>query len=100
MLMAFVPVVGTVPVSAGASLYLFFNGHIGWGIVMSVGAILATISDNIVRPWVLKGASQLHPMLALISAFGAIQLLGPTGIFLGPVIAAVFVAFLKIAFTN
>jgi predicted PurR-regulated permease PerM len=44
----------------------------------------------------MKENAQMHPFLALVSVFGAIHLLGPTGIFLGPIIAAVFVSFLKI----
>jgi predicted PurR-regulated permease PerM len=63
---------------------------------MTVAAVFISTSDNFIRPWVMKGQSEMHPMLALVSAFGAVQLLGATGIFLGPIIAAVFVSFLNI----
>jgi len=91
-----VPVVGSAPIWIGAVLYLFLSGKIAMSIVMLVGGILISTSDNIVRPLIMKGHSEMHPLLALVSVFGAVNLLGPTGIFLGPVIAAVFVSFLKI----
>jgi predicted PurR-regulated permease PerM len=62
---------------------------------MLCGGVLVATSDNVVRPWILKGHSEMHPLLALVSVFGAVNLVGATGIFLGPVIAAVFVSFLK-----
>ncbi len=96
VVMGMVPIVGTAPITLGAIVYLFFNDEPGNGIVMIAGAVLIGTCDNIIRTWVLKGQSEMHPLLALVSAFGAVNLFGPTGIFLGPIIAAVFVSFLKI----
>ncbi len=91
-----VPVVGAAPVWIGAAIYLFVQGSTGAGVVMILGGVLISTSDNIVRPLILKGHSQMHPLLALVSVFGAVNLFGAPGIFLGPIIAAVFVSFLKI----
>jgi len=95
-IMGLVPVVGSAPIWLGATVYLFLSHNTPMSIVMLVGGILSSASDNVVRPMVMKGHSEMHPLLALVSVFGAVNLLGPTGIFLGPVIAAVFVSFLKI----
>jgi predicted PurR-regulated permease PerM len=91
-----VPIVGAAPVWIGATIYLFVQGSSGYGIVMLIGGVLISTSDNIVRPLILRGHSQMHPLLALVSVFGAVNLVGAPGIFLGPIIAAVFVSFLKI----
>ncbi len=91
-----VPIVGSSPVWIGATIYLFAKGSTGFGIVMLVGGLIIATSDNIVRPIILRGHSQMHPLLGLVSVFGAVNLLGAPGIFLGPIIAAVFVSFLKI----
>jgi predicted PurR-regulated permease PerM len=96
ILMGMVPVVGSAPIWIGATLYLFLNGAPVRGVVMLLGGVAVSTSDNVVRPWILKGHSEMHPLLALVSVFGAVSLFGATGIFLGPVIAAVFVSFLKI----
>ncbi len=93
--LAMVPLFGSTPITIGACVYLFLKGKIGLGIVMSIGAFIIGVSDNIIRSMVMKGASEMHPLLALVSVFGAIHLLGAPGIFLGPIIAAVFVSFLK-----
>ncbi len=95
-----VPLVGSAPIWICAAIYL---GTIqSWGLmaVMIAGGVLISTVDNFIRPWVMKGQSEMHPLLALVSVFGAINLFGPMGIFLGPVIAAVFVSFLKILATE
>lgn len=94
--MGMVPVVGTGPVWIGAVVYLFATGSPVAGVVMILGGVLISLSDNIVRTLIMKGSSDMHPFLALVSVFGAVNLIGAAGIFLGPIIAAVFVAFLKI----
>lgn len=94
--MGMVPVVGNAPITIGGTIYLFLTGHTAMGFVMVAAIVVIGAADNVVRPLVMKGQSEMHPLLALLSAFGATHLLGPTGIFLGPVIAAVFVSFLRI----
>ena len=55
---------------------------------MAVAAVIIGVSDNIARPWVQSARGGLHPLLVLVSIFGGLQTLGPAGVFLGPVIAA------------
>jgi predicted PurR-regulated permease PerM len=90
------PLVGSAPLWIGATLYHGLNGNWGNFTVMLVGGLMIVTIDNIIRPLIMKDHAQMHPMLALISVLGAVNLMGATGIFLGPIIAAVFVSFLKI----
>jgi len=94
ILFGIIPIVGTAPVWIGTAIYLFAQKGLAFGIIMVCVGILISSTDNFIRPWVMKGHSEMHPLLALVSVFGAISLVGPMGIFLGPIIAAVFVAFL------
>ena len=55
-----------------------------------------TISDNIVRPYVLKGGAELHPLVGFVAAFGALDAIGFYGVFIGPVVAGLFFALLPI----
>lgn len=96
VVMGMMPIVGSAPVWITATIYLYFADSMVMGTVMLVGGILISVSDNVVRPLIMKGHSEMHPLLALVSVFGAINLFGATGIFLGPIIAAVFVSFLNI----
>ena len=95
VVLAMVPLFGSTPIGIGAIIYLFANGRPVAGVVMIVGAVVIGLSDNVIRSLVMKGSSQMHPLLALVSVFGAINLFGAPGIFLGPIIAAVFVSFLR-----
>jgi predicted PurR-regulated permease PerM len=51
--------------------------------------------DNFVKPWVLHGQANLHPLLALLSVIGGVQALGPIGILVGPMIVAFLQALLN-----
>ncbi len=95
-IMGMVPVVGSAPIWVGAVLYLFFSNEVLMATIMLIGGLLITSTDNVVRTLVMKGQSAMHPLLGLVSVFGAVNLFGPMGIFLGPIIAAVFISFLKI----
>ena len=48
------------------------------------------LSDNVVRPYVLKGGSEMHPLIGFVSAFGALATIGFYGLFIGPVVAGFF----------
>jgi len=90
-LLSFIPLVGTTPVTVGSMIYLFVTGHIGSGIGMAVSAVVIGLSDNVVRPWAQSSSTRMHPLIALLGIFGGLELFGPVGVFLGPVIAAMAV---------
>ena len=90
-LLSMLPLLGTTPVTLGAAIYLLMVGRFGAAIGMVVAAFLVGVSDNIVRPWVQSSQGRMHPLLALISIFGGLQVFGFSGIFIGPVVAAMAV---------
>jgi predicted PurR-regulated permease PerM len=51
--------------------------------------LVISTSDNIIKPYILHGQSNLHPLLALVSVLGGVVALGPIGVFVGPM-AVVF----------
>jgi predicted PurR-regulated permease PerM len=97
MLFAMVPFVGAAAVWAPCSLYLLLVQHeLGWAIFLAVwGAVVVSMSDNIVKPLILHGQSNLHPLLALLSVIGGVQALGPIGIFVGPMVVSFLQAVLN-----
>jgi len=86
--LSFIPLFGTAPVTAGATLYLFATGHPVSGTVMGVAGILIGLSDNIVRPWAQGSQDSMHPLVALLAIFGGLEVFGFAGVFVGPVVAA------------
>jgi predicted PurR-regulated permease PerM len=93
---SFLPVVGTAPVTLGLTAYSFIVGNVFAGIVFLVFVALVGIADNIVRPYVMKGGGEIHPLVAFVAAFGALESLGFYGLFIGPVLAGFFFTILPI----
>lgn len=96
MLLAIVPFVGATAVWIPVALWVYFaQGDLWPAIGMGVyGAAVVSSIDNVIKPYVLHGQSNLHPLLALLSVLGGIQLLGPVGILVGPMLAAFMQALL------
>ena len=93
---SFVPVIGAAPFTFGVALYQFFVDRNAAGITLLIAAVFIGILDNLIRPLFLKGSANLHPLLAFVAAFGGLQTLGFAGVFLGPIIAAMFVVTIQI----
>jgi predicted PurR-regulated permease PerM len=88
VLLAFVPIVGTIPITVGMTLYLFFTGSTGFAMAMVVSAVIIGNVDNVILPWIQSAHGRMHPLLVLLGIFGGLGAVGPAGIFIGPVVAA------------
>jgi predicted PurR-regulated permease PerM len=94
-----IPIVGAGLVWAPAGIYLLISGHLGKGIFVLIwGAFVISSVDNVIRPLVIKGRVQVHPLLLLFALIGGAQAFGLIGIFLGPVLLSVISVLLKILF--
>jgi predicted PurR-regulated permease PerM len=88
---SFIPVVGSMPVSLIITLIAFIKIGATEGTIVLINGMMLIGIDSLIRPWFLRGTVNLHPLLAFITALGGVQLLGFAGIFIGPIIAAIFV---------
>lgn len=87
------PVVGAALVWIPAGLYLIFTGAIWKGLfVLLWGAVVISMVDNVVRPWVVSGKVELHPVVLMFVILGGVQVFGFLGLFLGPVVVSVLAA--------
>lgn len=94
-LLSFVPVLGTLPVTLVLLSLSYFQEN--WTIFvmyLAMAAILSSI-DNLLRPLIIGHNTSLAPTLAFLSAIGGLATLGFIGLFLGPIIVAVFLSSLK-----
>jgi predicted PurR-regulated permease PerM len=100
MVFAIVPFVGAALVWVPTCAYLAFfdermvDGAVvvgNWPVALMLavycGVVVSNV-DNVVKPWVLHGQTNLHPLLALLSVIGGVQALGPIGILVGPMLVA------------
>ncbi|HVH69494.1 MAG TPA: AI-2E family transporter, partial [Candidatus Dormibacteraeota bacterium] len=84
-----VPVVGSGLIFVPASLWLGFSGH--WGRALLLLAIcvgISTVMDNVLRPLLLGGRTELSGLLIFISVVGGVNLFGMLGLVLGPILMA------------
>ena len=107
--MALVPFVGSATVWVPCAIWLYFlapytttegvpeHGRPGAAIFLTIWALLVVgMADNIIKPYVLRGQSNIHPLLALLSVIGGVQALGPIGLFVGPMVVAFLHALLTL----
>jgi predicted PurR-regulated permease PerM len=90
MLFAIIPFIGSAGVWIPVCLWIAFVDDRLWpGILLAVycGVVVSCV-DNIIKPLVLHGRSNIHPLLALLSVLGGVQALGPIGIIVGPMAVA------------
>jgi len=97
MLASLIPFVGAALVWIPCALWLIVFADKFWpGVFLAIyGVAVVSMVDNLVKPFILQGRTNLHPLLALLSVLGGVQALGPIGIFVGPMT----VVFLQAALT-
>jgi predicted PurR-regulated permease PerM len=84
-----VPIGGPALVWAPAALYLIFTGSLWKGVILLAwGALVVNTVDNFIRPWVVSGKVELHPLVLLFFILGGVEAFGFLGLFLGPVVAS------------
>jgi predicted PurR-regulated permease PerM len=82
--------VGPPLVWGGATVWLFYQGSIGWAIFMLVWGLFAISSiDNFVKPYLISRRSSLPLLLIVFGVFGGIYAFGFIGVFIGPPMLAV-----------
>jgi predicted PurR-regulated permease PerM len=96
MVTAFIPFVGTPVVWVPAAISLILEGATGRGIGLLIysGTLVMNI-DNFLRPRLVSGRTQVHPVLILIGVLGGLRVFGFVGLLVGPLILALLVAFIR-----
>ncbi|MCC6502565.1 MAG: AI-2E family transporter [Deltaproteobacteria bacterium] len=86
----FLPSVGSSLVWGPVAAYLFLKGDIFGGTMLVIwGVFVIGLVDNILRPYIIGGKTNLHPLLLFFSIFGAVNVFGLIGIIAGPLILSI-----------
>jgi predicted PurR-regulated permease PerM len=94
MLFCVIPGLGSFIVWFPAGLITILAGNTWQGIIiLLVGALIISTIDNFLRPVLVGKDIQMHPLLVLFSTLGGIVVFGASGFIIGPIIAALFMAF-------
>ncbi len=94
---ALVPISGTALVWVPLSVALVLAGkHVEGLFLFGWGALVVSTVDNVVRPRLCGRRMTLHPLLVFLSMFGGLAVFGVMGLLIGPLIAAIFMAMVRI----
>lgn len=79
-----------------ASLWLLYQGSVGWAVFMLLwGMLVVSTVDNVLKPLIISRGSNLPFVLVLLGVLGGVVAFGFIGVFLGPVLLALGVALLS-----
>lgn len=93
-LLSLLPAVGAALVWVPAAVYLILSGELLRGLIMiAIGTLVIGLVDNLLRPPLVGREIRLPDYMVLVSTVGGIALFGINGFVIGPLIAALFVAF-------
>lgn len=88
------PAVGASLIWIPVAIYLFATGAVVKAIILIiVGAFGIGLIDNVLRPILVGRDTKLPDYLVLLSTLGGLVLFGINGFVVGPLIAALFIAF-------
>jgi len=94
---AMIHLIGTPLVWIPSGLYLFFSVSPATCImILLYGALVISTMDNIIKPIILKGAAQIHALLAFLSVLGGLYAFGAKGLIAGPVILSLVLSAYRI----
>ncbi|MCX7057531.1 MAG: AI-2E family transporter [Proteobacteria bacterium] len=92
------PVGGTAFVWGPATVWLYATGHSGAGTFMLLwGSLIVGLADNLLRPLLISGRGAVPTLAVFVGVLGGLAAFGMVGMFLGPVVIALFVAFVRFA---
>jgi len=87
------PAVGTGLIWVPVAIYLIATGALAKGLILVFcGLFVIGLVDNLLRPILVGRDTRLPDYVVLITTLGGLELFGFSGIVIGPVIAALFIA--------
>ena len=90
--LSIIPSVGSALVWIPASIFLIMQGSVGAGVglLLFCGVVVGSL-DNVLRPILVGKDTKMHELMIFFGTLGGIMMFGIAGIFIGPLIASLFV---------
>jgi predicted PurR-regulated permease PerM len=96
-LLSFMHIVGPFMVWVPATIFLIFQGAYIKAVILGIwGATLVSLSDNFLRPLIISGRTQIHPLLIFFSILGGLHVFGLVGFIAGPLVITICLAIIDI----
>ncbi len=92
------PVGGTALVWGPAVAWLYATDHPGAATFLLLwGTLIVGLADNLLRPLLISGRSQVPTLAVFVGVLGGLAAFGMVGMFIGPVVLSLIVAFVRFA---
>ena len=94
---ALIPAVGAAGVCLFAALLLLVTGHPYMAAFLALwGVVVVGLVDNVVKPYLIKGDTDMSGAVVFFALIGGIVAFGLAGLLIGPIAVALFLAVLRI----
>ena len=98
ILLAFLPLVGVPLVLFPAVAYLLVTGDVIAGVLLAIyGATVIAVIDDYLRAYLVGEQASINAGVILVGVLGAVYVFGPMGIFVGPIVLALFKSTVEVA---
>ncbi|HYS53285.1 MAG TPA: AI-2E family transporter [Thermoanaerobaculia bacterium] len=100
--LSLLPMVGPPVVWIPAAIYLYFMAGLGragmWQPIFLTawGLVVVPIVEQVIRPWAMKGRSELPAIPLLFAVIGGLEAFGFVGLVIGPLVFSLFLSILDI----
>jgi predicted PurR-regulated permease PerM len=96
IVLSFLPLIGTPIIWAPAGIFLILSGSTARGIGLLLwGSVLVMNVDNFLKPRLISGQSNIHPVVVLLGVLGGLKLFGFIGLVAGPLTLALLIALVR-----
>jgi predicted PurR-regulated permease PerM len=94
---ALIPALGGAMVVVVVGLLMLATGSVLGGVfLVAWGSVVVSLSDNVARPYLLKGGMELHGGLVFFALLGGLAVFGGIGLVVGPLVLTFLVAVLNL----
>lgn len=89
MMMLCIAQIGPGLVLFSSVIWLYWSGENTWATILLAWSVLVAISDNFLRPFLIRRGADLPIILIITGVIGGLVAFGVIGLFIGPVVLAV-----------
>ena len=80
---------GSAPVLIPAVIWVYAKDGALWGTILLAFSIVSVVSDNVIRPVLIRKGADLPLVLIFAGVIGGLVAFGVIGLFIGPIVLAV-----------
>lgn len=101
VIFAMIPLIGLIPIWAGAAVYLGITGEPVLAVGLVVYSIIVVgVTDDYLRPLAVDRYAKLNPAVILLGILGGAYAFGVMGLFFGPVVLGAYKSVLRVLVDN